>query len=114
MTIFWVILGIIIVVAAIAVAFDKASFRRKAISSIIGGLGLGVFFAVPVGILVGIIAPSAFDPAWHGVVFAGFLCGVAGGVIGLVSGIMTLGLSLLIRGLFSGQIKNNAISSLKR
>jgi hypothetical protein len=114
MTIFWVILGIIIVAAAIAVAFDEATFRRKAISSIIGGLGLGVFFSVPAGLLTGIIAPGSANPIWQDMLFAGFLCGIAGGGIGLVSGLMTLGLSLLIRAFFSEQIKKTQISSLKQ
>ncbi len=100
-----IILGIIIVTAAIFVAFDEATLRRKAIGCIIGGAVLGTFFLTPIGVLAGIIAPGSSNPVWKDMLFAGLLCGVAGLVIGMLSGTMTLGLSVLIRYIFSEQIE---------
>jgi hypothetical protein len=109
MTTIFVILGIVIVMAAIAVAFDEASLRKKAIGSIVGGLVLGTFFLTPVGMLAGLIAPGSSNPIWKDILLAGFLCGVAGGVIGILGGAMTLALSLLFGYVFSEQIKKKQV-----
>ena len=99
-----IILGIIIIIAAFAVAFDDAPLRRKAIGCILGGAVLGTFFLTPIGALGGLIAPGTSNPAWKDMLFAGLLCGVAGGGMGMFSGTMTLGLSVLIRGIFAEQL----------
>ena len=100
-----IFVGIIIMTAAIFMAFDEASLRRKAIGSIIGEAVLGTFLLTPIGVFARIIAPGSSNPLWKDMLFAGLLCGVAGLVIGTLSGTMAFGLSVLIRYVFSEQIE---------
>jgi hypothetical protein len=91
---FLVGLGILIIAALLA--FDESSTFKKVINCVIGGIILGVIVMMPLGVIVGIIAPGAVNPLGEDMLFGGFLGGIIGAVFGLMGGVIVFALSMFI------------------
>jgi hypothetical protein len=95
MVIIIVILGLII--AAIAIAYDKAPASTKVVSCIIGGAILG---AIPLSgfvAIASIFGGGTVRPVWEDMIIAGFIGAIIGAIIGVISGLVVFVIAMLIR-----------------
>lgn len=109
MSILIITTSVIILITAVLIAFASISTGQKALICIVGCSLLGIVLLTPVGVLAGIIAPGTANPAWKDMLLGGFFCGSIGLIVGMLSGLIAFGLSILIKHIFSEKIERQQV-----